>query len=154
MKRTHEFERKARRVAQAAAVGRLVTPMLRDAISDPKVRTAASDTYEAGRRMFEDVRGSNPKNVAGRMARDEHLQNQVTALVRSATNAVDEGIASGHRRLHRRVLRFVMVGGGAAWIAALAFRRKCASPSSNGEGPEVHATEATTATPHPEPIVG
>jgi hypothetical protein len=153
MKRTREFERQARRVAQAAAVSRLVTPMLRDALADPKVRAAAGDTYEAGRRMFEDVRGSNPKHVAGRMARDQRLQNQVTALVRSATNAVDEGIASGHRRLHRRVLRFLMIGGATAWIVAVAFRRKFASPYDDGDGPEVHATEAPISMPHPEPTV-
>jgi hypothetical protein len=154
MKRTREFERQARRVAQAAAVSRFVTPMLRDAISDPKVRAAAGDTYEAGRRMFEDVRGSDPRNVAGRMARDQRLQNQVTALVRSATNAVDEGIASGHRRLHRRVLRFVTIGGGVAWLVAIAFRRKFASPSPYGDGPDVRVTEAPTPVPYPEPTVG
>ena len=144
MKRTSEFERKVRQVAQAAVVSRLVTPMLRDAISDPRVRAAAGDTYEAGRRMFEDVRGSNPKNVAGRMARDQRLQNQLAALVRSATNAVDEGIASGHRRGHRRVLRFVMIGGAAAGIAAVAIRRRFASPAFDGEALEVQTAGIPT----------
>ena len=152
MNRNREFEDKARRIAQAAAMGRLVAPMLREAISDRKVRTAAGDTYEAGRRMFEDVRGSDPKHVVGRMARDERLQSELAALVRSATNAVDEGIASGHRRFRRRVLRFVMIGGGAAWILGVALRRKLASRPSSGAGSEVHVTDAMT-TPHPEPIV-
>lgn len=154
MKRTSEFERKARELAQAAAVSRLVTPMMRDAISDPRVRAAAGDTYEAGRRMFEEVRGSNPKNVAGRMARDQRLQNQLAALVRSATNAVDEGMASGHRRLHRRVLRFVMIGGAGAWIVAIAIRRRFASPASDGDALQVHAAQAPTPMPHPEATVG
>jgi hypothetical protein len=88
------------------------------------------------------------------MARDQRLQNQVTALIRSATNAVDEGIASGHRRLHRRVLRFVTIGGGVAWLVAIAFRRKFASPSSYGDGPDVRVTEAPTPVPYPEPTVG
>ena len=91
------WRRKARRAAQVAALSQLVAPMLREAASDRKVRRAARDTYGTGWRLYEDLRGSDVKQVAGRMARDERLQSELTALVRSATNTVDAGIASGRR---------------------------------------------------------
>ena len=133
MKKTREIERTARRVAQAAALSRFVAPVVREAISDRKVRSAAGDTYEAGRRMYEDVRGSDPKHLAGRMARDARLQSEVAALVRSAAKAVDEGVASGRRRMRRRVLRFAMIGGGAGWILFTALKRRFAEQPSGHE---------------------
>lgn len=150
MKPKREFEQQARRIAQGAALSRLVAPMVREAISDRKVRLAAGDAYEAGRRMYEGVRGSDPKHVAGRMARDERLQSEIAALVRSATNAVDVGIASGRRRIRRRLLRFLMIGTGAACFIGIALRRRYADLPSNGDGREVRASEATTATAQTE----
>lgn len=149
MKRNRALEDKARRVAQAAAVSRFVAPMLREAISDRKVRTAAGDTYEAGRRMFDDFRGSDPKHVVGRMARDERLQREIAALVRSATNAVDQGIASGRRRVRRRLLGFVMIGTGVAWLAGVALRRRFKNSPAEGD---VRATATMAAPSRPEPI--
>lgn len=140
MKRNREFEQYARRVAEAAAVSRLVTPMVRDVLSDRKVRLAAGDTYEAGRRMYAGVRGADPKDVMGRMARDEQLQNDVAALVRSATNAVDVGIARGRRRVRRSLVRAVMIGLGAACLIGIVLRRRRA------DLPAEPASEATTAT--------
>jgi hypothetical protein len=156
MKRNREFEQQARRVAEAAALSRLVAPVVREAMSDRKVRLAAGDAYEAGRRMYEEVRGSDPKHVVGRMARDERFQSEVAALVRSATNAVDTGIASGRRRFRRRLIRLLMIGTGAACFIGIALRRRCAEADrpSDADGREVTASEATTATAQTEWITG
>jgi hypothetical protein len=144
MKRNREFEqRQARRLARAAALSRLVAPRVRRAASDRKVRLAAGDAYEAGMKMYDEVRGSDPKNVAGRMARDERFQSDLAAFVRSATNAVDAGIASGRRRARRSLARFLMIGTGAACFMGVALRRRQAHLLSNGDGREVRASEAT-----------
>jgi hypothetical protein len=154
MKRNREFEEQARRVAEAAALSRLVAPIVREAMSDRKVRRAAGDAYEAGRRMYEEVRGSDPRHVVGRMARDEHLQNDVAALVRSATNAVDVGIARGRRRGRRSLVRFLMIATGAACFIGIALRRRHGDLPSDGDARDVRASEATTATAQTEWITG
>lgn len=152
MKRNQALELKARQVAQAAVVSRLVAPMLREVISDRKVRAAAGHTYETGRKMFDDVRGSDPKHVVARMARDERLQSEIATLVRSATNAVDQGIASGRRRVRRRLLRFVMIGAGVASLVGVALRRRFANSPVDGDESDVRVTETMPATSRPEPI--
>jgi hypothetical protein len=153
MRRNREFEQQARRVAEAAALTRLVTPMVREVMSDRKVRMAAGETYEAGRRMYEEVRG-DPKQVVGRMARDERFQNDVAALVRSATNAVDVGIARGRRRVRHRLLRLLVIGTGAACVIGIALRRRRADLPSDGDGREVRVSEATPAAAQTERITG
>lgn len=154
MKRISEVEERAHRAARAAAFSRIVVPMVRQAMSDRKVRMAAGDAYEAGRQMYDEVRGSDPMEVLGRMARDERLQRDVAALVRSATNAVDEGIASGRRSVRRSIVRFLLIGTGAACFIAIALRRRNASRSSNGDGLEVGGSEATTANAQTEWVTG
>lgn len=114
MKYTRNIERSARRAA-ATAAGRLIAPMVRDAMADRKVRAAAGETYGAGRRVYEDVRGADPKQLVGRIVRDERLQGEFAALVRSATKAVDEGMARGRRRGRRRIAQIVLIGVGAVW---------------------------------------
>ena len=74
------------------------------------------------------------------------FRSDVLALVRSATNAVDTGIASGRRRFRRRLIRLLVIGTGVA----------CSSASHSGggvrichptpTGVEVPVSEATTAT--------
>lgn len=118
------WRRNAQRAAQIAVLTRLVVPMVREAASDRKVRRAARDTYGAGWRLYEDLRGSDAKRVAARMARDERLQSEIAALVRSATNAVDEGITSGHRHARRRLLRLLMAATAAAFAIAIALRQR------------------------------
>ncbi len=154
MKRNREFEQQARRVAEAAALTRLVTPIVREVMSDRKVRRAAGETYEAGRRMYEEVRGADPTQVVGRMARDERFQSDVAALVRSATNAVDVGIARGRRRVRHRLLRLLVIGTGAACVIGIALRRRCADLPSDGDGREVRVSEATPAAAQTERITG
>ncbi len=124
MKGTREIERTARRAAQAAAVSRFVTPAVREALSDRKVRVAAGDTYEAGRRMYEDVKGSDAKHIASRLARDERLQGEIAALVRTATKAVDTGVARGRRRVRRRIMRTFVLVSAAIGIAGVVLKRK------------------------------
>ena len=118
------WRRKARRAAQVAALSQLVAPTLREAVSDRKVRRAARDTYGTGWRLYEDLRGSDVKQVAGRMARDERLQSELTEFVRSATNTVDAGIASGRRHARRRLLRLLMVTTAAACFVGIGLRRR------------------------------
>jgi len=151
--KTREFEQQARRVAQAAALARIVGPMVRDAVSDRKVRAAAGDAFGTGRKVYEDLRGSDARIVASRMARDERLQGEVAALVRSAMNAVDEGIASGRRTGRRRMLRLVMFGMVAAGLVGVALRRRVPGLSCRGRTSDVYAPETTTAAPRTEPIV-
>jgi hypothetical protein len=145
MKGTREIERIARRTAQAAVLSRFVAPLVREALSDRKVRVAAGDTYEAGRRMYADVKGSDAKAIASRVARDERLQNEIAALVRTATKAIDTGIASGRRRMRRRIVRSIVVGAGAILVAAAALKRKFVNHPSpeqtfdNHVAPPVHA---------------
>lgn len=134
MKGTREIERTARRAAQAAAVSRFVTPVVREALSDRKVRVAAGDTYEAGRRMYEDVKGSDAKSIASRMARDERLQGEIAALVRTATKAVDTGVARGRRRVRRRIMRTFVLVSAAIGIAGVVLKRKL------GEGPSTETS--------------
>ncbi len=145
MKGTREIERAARRAAQAAMVSRLVAPVVREAVSDRKVRVAAGDTYEAGRRMYEDVKGSDAKGLAGRIARDERLQSEIAALVRSATKAVDTGMARGKRRVRRRILRFGVIGAGTAWIVVGALRRRFADRPSSDDGYDARAAAEMTS---------
>jgi hypothetical protein len=150
--KTREFEQQARRVAQAAALARIVGPMVRDAISDRKVRAAAGDAFGTGRKVYEDLRGSDARIVASRMARDERLQGEVAALVRSAMNAVDEGIASGRRSARRRMLRFVMFTIVAAGLVGVAMKRRLPGLSCGGKATDMSAPETPTAAPHTQPI--
>lgn len=150
--KTREFEQQARRVAQAAALARIVGPMVRDAVSDRKVRAAAGDAFGTGRKVYEDLRGSDARVVASRMARDERLQSEVAALVRSAMNAVDEGIASGRRSARRRMLRFVMFSIVAVGLVGVALRRRLPGLSCRGQATDLSGPEAT-ATPRTETVV-
>lgn len=145
MKGTREIERAARHAVQAAAVSKLVAPAVREALSDRKVRVAAGDTYEAGRRMYNDVKGSDAKRIAARLARDERLQAEIATLVRTATKAVDTGITRGRRRVRRRMFRSLVVGAGAVSLIVVALKRKFGQrPSTeqtfdNHVAPPVHA---------------
>lgn len=145
MKGTREIERAARQAVQAAAVSKLVAPAVREALSDRKVRVAAGDTYEAGRRMFKDVKGSDAKQIAARLARDERLQGEIATLVRTATRAVDTGITRGKRRVRRRMFRSLVMGAGAVSLVVVALKRKFGQGPSTGQtfdnhvAPPVHA---------------
>lgn len=148
MKYTRNIERSARRAATTAAAGRLIAPMVRDAMADRKVRAAAGETYDAGRRVYEDVRGVDPKQLVGRIVRDERLQGEFAALVRSATKAVDEGMARGRRRGRRRIAQIALVGVGAIWGVSRLRRRmvdaKSVTPATNDI--------RVSATPPSEPV--
>ncbi len=142
MKGKREIERAAKQAAQAAVASRYVAPAVRDALADRKVRAAAGETYEAGRRMFEDVKGSDAKRIASRLARDERLQSEIAALVRTATKAMDTGISRGRRRVRRRVLRSLVVGGGIIGVAVVALRRHFGKPPSPEQTFDNHVAPA------------
>lgn len=98
-------------VAMGAAA-RFLAPVVRDALDDRRVRGALDDTYVGGRRLYKELRGKDAMDVASRMARDEEFQQQLTAVLRSATRAVDHGIASAHRRVRRRMYLLLVAAGG------------------------------------------
>lgn len=101
----------------------MILPLVKHAARDPRVRSAAGDTYVAGRRAFTDVRGDDAKTIVNRLVRDEGLQRDVTALVRAVTDTLDKGLASGRRRV-RRISVFAILGAAGAWIVARGFRHR------------------------------
>lgn len=147
-----DMEDRARRIVQVAALTRIVAPMVREAINDRKVRAAAGEAFGTGRKVYEDLRGADARIVASRMARDERLQSDVAAVLRSAVAAVDEGIATTRRRARRRFLKVMVAGAIAACLVGVALRRRFACDPADGSAPEVHASE--TASPSTEPVAG
>lgn len=145
-----EIHRDMRRVMRAAVMARLAAPIVRNAMSDRKVRAAAGDAVASGRRLLVDVNGSEPREIASRMARDERLQGEVTSLVRSFANAVDVGIERGRRAQRRRRRRqTLLLATGALAAVGIAYRRKLADlrgragrkPDSPEEAPSTPQTE-------------
>ena len=150
--KSREFDLQARRLAQAAVISRILTPVVREAISDRKVRAAAGEAIGTGRKVYEDLRGSDARSVASRMARDERLQTEVAALVRSAVHAVDEGIASGRRSARRRMIRFTMLVIATAGLVGVVLRRRSRAMSGADDAFDVHAQGTETTVPHAAPI--
>jgi hypothetical protein len=101
---------------------RSLTPIVRDALNDRRVRSALDETYGTGRRVYAEVRGADAKDVVARMARDEALQHELGAMVRSAARLIDEGVSATRRHLRRRIVLFVAAVGGI--VALVATRRR------------------------------
>jgi hypothetical protein len=116
------FDQNARRLAMLGLAVKTMTPVVRSALRDRRVRSALDDTYGSGRRVYQEVRGSEPKDVAARVARDENLQAELAALVRSAARAFDEGVATTKHRARRRFVWVVAMAGGA--LAFLGIRNR------------------------------
>ena len=111
------FDQNARRLAMLGVAAKTLAPVVRTALRDRHVRSALDDTYGSGRRVYREVRGSEPKDVAARVARDENLQAELAAMVRSAARAFDEGVSTTKRRARRRfVWVAAIIGGGLAVI--------------------------------------
>lgn len=125
------FDQNARRLAMLGVAVQTMTPVVRKALRDRRVRSALDDTYGSGRRVYQEVRGSEPKDVAARVARDENLQTELAAMVRSAARAFDEGVATTRRRARRRFVWVVAAAGGA--LAFIGIRnRSCADRATTG----------------------
>jgi hypothetical protein len=118
-----KFDQNARRIAVMGLAARSLAPVVRDALRDRRVRSALDDTYGSGRRVYAEVRGSEPKDVASRVARDEDLQAELAALVRSAARAFDEGVSATKRRASRRLVWVAAVAGGVLAIVGIRRRR-------------------------------
>ena len=131
------FDQNVRRLAMLGVAAKTLVPVVRTALRDRHVRSALDDTYGSGRRVYREVRGSEPKDVAARVARDENLQAELAAMVRSAARAFDEGVATTKRRTRRRFVWVVAMAGGA--LAFIGIRnRSCVgrstTDSANGGG--------------------
>ena len=130
------FDQSARRLAMLGLTVKTMTPVVRNALRDRYVRSALDDTYGSGRRVYREVRGSEPKDVAARVARDENLQAELAAMVRSAARAFDEGVATTKRRSRRRFVWVVAMAGALAFIGIR--NRSCVgrstTDSANGCG--------------------
>jgi hypothetical protein len=132
----HGLERKTRRAVRTTVIHRVLAPIVRDVVADRRVQAAAAETYSAARTMYGDVRGIGAKRLAGQIARDERLQSELGALVRSATAAVDTGRRSGHRQLRRRIVPVVVLGSVVGYVVGVRLRsRRAAAPP----GAEPHA---------------
>ena len=118
MRQPKIFDHSARRLALMGGAARSLAPVVRDALKDDRVRDALGETYGAGRRMFAEVRGSDARKIAGRVARDADLQHELAAIVRSAARAVDEGVTATRRRLRRRAVLLVTAAGLSAAVVA------------------------------------
>lgn len=123
MEPVRQIETSARGLAEMADAGRLIPPRVRDLAADRRVRNAAEATVKSGRKVWEQTHGSNPKDLAGRFARDRRLQEEALALLRSATKTVEQGRAYGRRRRRNRVLKVVAVVTGGMWLAVAGVRR-------------------------------
>ena len=122
MGRSKLFDQNARRLAVMGLAARTLAPVVRDALRDRRVRSALDDTYGSGRRVFAEVRRSEPKDVAARVARDEDLQAELAAMVRSAARAFDEGVSATKRRARRRFVWVAAVTGGVLAIVGIRSR--------------------------------
>lgn len=122
MRRPNRFDHNARRLAMMGVAVRSLAPVVRDALKDDRVRDAVGETYGTGRRIVAEMRGADPRDVAARMARDEDLQHELAAMVRSVARVLDEGMSGTRRRLRRRTALLVTATGGI--IAVVVARRR------------------------------
>lgn len=118
MEAARQIETRARGLADAAIATRVIPPLVRDLAADRRVRDAAEATLKSGRRVWNHAQGSNPKDLAGRFARDRRLQEEALTLLRSATKTVEQGRAHRRRRRRNRVLKAVALFAGGVWAVA------------------------------------
>lgn len=106
-------------IDRIVALTAVAVPIAKRIARDERVRSATQDAFVRGRRVYQDVSGSNIQDVVGRLAREEDLQRQIAAAVRSATEVVDSAVAASQRRRRNVTLWLailgVLFGGIAAW---------------------------------------
>lgn len=153
MRRSRRFDHNMRRLALMGLAAKSLAPVVRGALRDRRVRGALGETYGSGRRVYAEMRGSEPKDVAARVARDEDLQTELAAMVRSAARAFDEGVSTTKRRARRRfVWVAAILGGGLAFIGIRSRSGGGESTTDAGAGPNHGMNDAdivgrATATP-------
>ena len=128
MRRPKMFDQSARRIAVMGIAAKTLAPIVRDALKDRRVRSALDDAYGSGRRVYAEVRGSEPKHVAARVARDGNLQSELAAMVRAVARTFDEGVSATRRRAGRRFAMLAAIIGGVAAVVGLR-RRRSGRPS-------------------------
>ncbi len=87
------------------------------ALRDKATRDALAKTYAHGRTMYAQLVGDGTRAGLGKLARDQKVQGEVSALVRSVTEAIDSGVAKSKRRSKRRflgILALLGIGGAVA----------------------------------------
>lgn len=153
MRRPKLLDQNARRVAVMGLAAKSLAPVVRDALRDRGVRKALDDTYGSGRRVYGEVRGSDPKDLAARVARDESLQAELAAMVRSAARAFDEGVSATKRRARRRFTLVAAIIGGALALIRIRSRQNGESTSAGPQGgldqgmSDANAVSRATAAP-------
>jgi hypothetical protein len=117
------------RRAVASAAG--LTPsreLVRDVLRDRDVRASARRALKRAARLRRKLSRSEG---LGRLARDRRLQKDMAAIVRSAAAALDASSVASRRRPRRRALRFALLTGALASLAA-----RIGSRALNGRSPE------------------
>lgn len=143
MEPVRQIETSARSLADMAAASRVIPARVRDLATDRRVRNAAEATLKSGRRVWEHAQGSNPKDLAGRFARDRRLQEEALTLLRSATKTVQQGRAHTRRRRRRRVIAVVaLIGGAWAAVARLRNGRHSEPVAAPDKRPDSHLASA------------
>jgi hypothetical protein len=110
-----------------------LTRVVHDAIQDRRVRSALDDTVDSARRVYAEVRGSEPRNLAARAVRDERLQTELAAVARSAARTFDVGLAVTGRRARRRFAMVAAILGGAVALAGIRRRLTAGESAQPGD---------------------
>lgn len=106
-----------------------VSRAAQSALRDRATREAVAKTYAHGRTMYSQLTGDGTRAGLGRLARDQKVQGEVGALVRSVTAAVDAGVAKAKRRSKRRFLGVLaLLGIGIAMAPKLRDRLRPPAP--------------------------
>lgn len=137
---------------QLARLGTSLPASMRRALKDPKVRDALNQTYVHGARALKELRGLDRQELGGRLARDEDVHGDLTAMIRSAARVVDRAKGSRRAAFRRRATWVVTVLGIA--VAGVALRARRASQALVGNPlPDIsnHETPASDAAQDIEP---
>jgi|SRR6185295_5149678 hypothetical protein len=134
-------------IDRLVAVTAVAVPIAKRIAKDERVRAATQDAFVRGRRVYEDVSGSNIQDVVARMAREEDFQRHVAAAVRSATQVVDSAVAASQRRRRRVTLWLAIAGALLSAVAAWRVRGSRRPSEQTAEPAPNSGTPAESTTP-------
>jgi hypothetical protein len=86
---------------------------------DEAARRAMRDAVATGSRIRGRIGGDDARGALNRLAHDRRLHDEIGALVRSTTRAVESSMQVGRRRRRRRFLRVAGAGAALGLVAAL-----------------------------------
>jgi hypothetical protein len=85
--------------------------VLQSVASDRRARSAVRGARLHGRHVYDEIAGAGPREGLARLASDRFLQEEVAAMIRSATRAMDVTMKAVRRRRKRRRAVTVLAGG-------------------------------------------